>query len=318
LRVVALAFVLIGCATPQSIVTHQTALTTSTSSVSFAICGDMRSDRGPIVDGALTEQGKIFQAIAKEPFTFVLNTGDLVTRGEDPRDWAIFDALTAPLEKAGLPYFPVIGNHEYLGKNAAALKHYFARFPGLEEKKWYVLRAPPLSVIVLDSNLDKLSPEERSAQRRFEKKALLEAQADREVRFVALAFHHPPYTNGPHAPAAEAYGELVTPARGHDKVRLVINGHVHSYERFEREGLTFVVSGGCGAPPYPVEIDPRAWRFPAAYLGPAERGYHWLSCSAGDRLGCRVMTLEGDRFQESDRFELTAPSNKRTIEGYDD
>jgi hypothetical protein len=33
---------------------------------------------------------------------------------------------------------------------------------------------------------------------------------------------------------------------------IVVSGHLHTYERFERKGITHVISGGGGAKPYPV------------------------------------------------------------------
>jgi hypothetical protein len=33
---------------------------------------------------------------------------------------------------------------------------------------------------------------------------------------------------------------------------IVLNGHIHNYERFERRNVVYVVTGGGGAVPYPV------------------------------------------------------------------
>jgi hypothetical protein len=37
----------------------------------------------------------------------------------------------------------------------------------------------------------------------------------------------------------------------HAKV-IVFNGHIHNYERFERRGVEYVITGGGGAEPYPL------------------------------------------------------------------
>ena len=34
---------------------------------------------------------------------------------------------------------------------------------------------------------------------------------------------------------------------------MVFSGHVHNYERHEHGGVTYFVSGGAGAPAYPIE-----------------------------------------------------------------
>ena len=33
---------------------------------------------------------------------------------------------------------------------------------------------------------------------------------------------------------------------------VVFNGHIHNYERFERRGVEYVITGGGGAEPYPL------------------------------------------------------------------
>ena len=40
-------------------------------------------------------------------------------------------------------------------------------------------------------------------------------------------------------------------SRIHPRV-VVINGHIHNYERFVRKGVKYVISGGGGAEPYPI------------------------------------------------------------------
>lgn len=303
------------------VVPHATPRVISGETLSFAICGDMRSDQGPEPGGPPSPQGQLFAELVRRRPDFVLNTGDLVTRGDRSEDWRIFDAWTAGLSGAQIPYLPLLGNHEYYGKNDVALAEYWARFPGLERSKWYSLRAGPLFVLFLDSNLSELSDEERGTQRLYAQRSIASAEADQEAAFIAVAFHHPPYTNGPHPPAVDALNELLRPLSFAKKLRLVITGHVHSYERFVQAGLTYLVSGGCGAPPYPVEIDPARRRFVAAYEGPAERGYHFVECTVDRRaLRCAAQVLEGDRFVARDPFvleQLAAPGSG-SAEGYED
>lgn len=307
-----------GCASGP-VAPHATPRAISGERLTFAICGDMRSDQGPEPGAPLTPQGQLFAELVRRRPAFVLNTGDLVTRGDRAEDWRIFDAWTAGLAGAQIPYLPLLGNHEYYGKNDVALAEYWARFPELERAKWYSLRAGPLFVLFLDSNLSELSDEERGTQRLFAKKSITSAEADPQVAFILVAFHHPPYTNGPHPPATDALEELLSPLRFARKLKLVINGHVHSYERFVDAGLTFLVSGGCGAPPYAVEIDPSRRRFAPAYEGPAERGYHFVECTADRQaLRCTAQVLEGGGFVAVDPFTLEPPTAAGAAEAYDD
>ncbi|MBK6686597.1 MAG: metallophosphoesterase [Deltaproteobacteria bacterium] len=309
---------LVGCASGP-VVPHATPRSIPGEPLTFAICGDMRSDQGPEPGAPPSPQGQLFAELVRRRPAFVLNTGDLVTRGDRAEDWRIFDAWTAGLRSARIPYLPLLGNHEYYGKNDVALAEYWARFPELERAKWYSLRAGPLFVLFLDSNLNELSDEERGTQRLYATKAVQSAEQDPEVAFIAVAFHHPPYTNGPHPPAVDAQQELLRPLQFARKLKLVITGHVHSYERFVQAGLTYLVSGGCGAPPYPVEIDPSRRRFAPAYDGPAERGYHFVECTV-DRgaLRCAAQVLEATGFVELDPFAIESSTAPGAAEAYDD
>lgn len=295
--------------------------------VRFAICGDMRTDRAPEPGPPTAAQGMLFaELVARRP-DFVLNTGDLVTHGDRPVDWQIFDAWTRGLADAGVPYYPLLGNHEYVGRNDVALPAYFARFPDLSRAKWYTLTAGSLFIVVLDSNLEELSTSERGIQRLYAQKAVASAQSNDAIELIALAFHHPPYTNGPHPPATEVEAELVRPLLGYDKLRLVITGHVHSYERFQRGRVTYLVSGGCGAPPYPVETDAQRIRFAPAYDGPAERGYHFVDCRReATALTCVTeMLVDGSTtsaeraaFVPIDRFSVPIATSTDLPEAPDD
>jgi hypothetical protein len=85
------------------------------------------------------------------------------------------------------------------------------------------------------------------------------------VDFVLITLHHPPVADvqehievdhnpRPNEIALRDY--LSKAARTSHATFLVSAGHIHNYERTVFEGVTYLVSGGGGAPPYFVERTP--------------------------------------------------------------
>jgi len=88
---------------------------------------------------------------------------------------------------------------------------------------------------------------------------------------------------------------------------LVIGSHVHNYERFERDGVTYLVSGGGGAKPLPVlRMSGELSRLRTSV------NFHYLRMTLeADRLTGTMVRYEasgagGDAWSEPDRFEITS------------
>jgi hypothetical protein len=93
---------------------------------------------------------------------------------------------------------------------------------------------------------------------------------------------------------------------------IVVGSHVHNYERFERDGVTYLVSGGGGAKPLPVlrmSGELSQLRTPV--------NFHYLRMTlAGDRLTGTMVRFEatdaaGDPWSAPDRFEITSKPLRR-------
>ena len=195
------------------------------------------------------ERARVVAAIAEQRPDLLVLTGDCVFDGGSDAQWAAFDALTAPLRAADVPVVSAFGNHEYWRGRVAAAAHVFPRFLLDAERHWFAIALGPLRIVIADSNDGELSKREWSAQLAWYETALAGFDADPSVRGVLVAFHHPPFTNSTvTGDEQEVQRSLVPPfARAH-KTLAMLNGHVHSYERFVRDGKTYVVSGGGGGP----------------------------------------------------------------------
>jgi 3',5'-cyclic AMP phosphodiesterase CpdA len=275
----------------------------------FAIVGDVQRTSAFEVwrESNPREREAICTAAAAEEPDFTVLLGDLVVTGSSAAEWAQFDRLVAPLRKVSL-LFPILGNHEYWMAGQASLAHYFARFPALEGRRWYSARYGPLAMIFLDSNLVFLRRGAWNEELAWYREELSRFDAERDVRGILVFAHHPPFTNS-RVTADEKHVKtgIVPPMARTAKALAMFSGHVHSYERFAREGKTFVVSGGGGAPRAPLSSGRRRRHEDDLFDGPARRHFHFLTGELQDGgLSFSVHGLDkgGREVATIDRFDL--------------
>ncbi|MCL5024052.1 MAG: metallophosphoesterase [Nitrospirae bacterium] len=242
------------------------------------------------------ERRQIIDEITRREPAFVVNLGDLITQGGSEEDWRDFDDLNRALREEGIPYFPILGNHELYGDRETALRNYFARFPALEDRRWYGFTWKGLGFIMLDSNFSSLTEEERKRQQRWYISELRRFDRDERVHFVIVCCHEPPFTNGEvEAPSKESETFFAVPFLRHRKTCLFFSGHSHTYERFGKGRKFFIVSGGGGAPRHRVALDPATRRYRDLFPGPALRSFHFCEIEVrGRTLLFRMVRLGPD------------------------
>jgi predicted phosphodiesterase len=194
----------------------------------IAVYGDTRSDH-------TAHQQVANLIVAAEP-AVVFHTGDLVNNGNNPGDWTIFNSIAGPL-MTGAEYFPTLGNHEYQSQL------YFDNFNLPNNEQWYSVERNKIHFIVLNTSV---SIDEGSEQYRWLDSNL--AAVSDTVEFIAAVFHYPPYSSGAHAEDEVGLRESIVPLFQQCGVDIVFNGHDHNYERLHCGGITYVVTGGGGAP----------------------------------------------------------------------
>jgi predicted phosphohydrolase len=273
----------------------------------FAIVGDLqlksrlelwRQSNGP-------ERAQIIRQITQEAPDFLAIVGDLVFCGSSRSHWAEFDYLTIPLHEAAIPVLPLLGNHEYWLSRQSALTHFFARFPHLQGRHWYSLSYGQLGLIFLDSNVRCLRASQWQEQLAWYRQELERFEQDQEIAGVLVMLHHPPYTNSMLTPDGLHVQRSFVPAfmRAH-KTLAMISGHVHSYERFERTGKTFLVTGG-GGPRIKLATGPRRRHPDDLFDGPAWRHFHFLRLTlapTGLRVEMRGLREHESEFETLDSF----------------
>jgi Icc-related predicted phosphoesterase len=234
-------------------------------------------------------------------------TGDLIFDGSSGKQWAQLDATCAPIRDAGLPVFAALGNHEYWGGKAGQVS-FFQRLPHLENKHFYAVAYGPVRLVFLDSNITEMTPAEWEAQRAWYEKTLADLDVDPEVRGVLVLAHHPPYTNST-VTSDEGYMEqvIVPPLLRARKTLGLFSGHVHNYERFVREGKTFLVSGGGGGPRARLAEGNDRRHPDDLVVGPPIRSFHFTVFTVtSEGLSAEVMGLPkgGTSVAPMDHFQL--------------
>jgi acid phosphatase type 7 len=136
------------------------------------------------------------------------------------------------------------------------------------------------------------------------------------IDFVIVSLHHPPVADvqthievdhnpRPNEIALRDYLSKV--AQTAHAVFMVSAGHIHNYERRVVEGVTYLVSGGGGAPPYFVERTPED-----LYQSILFPNYHYVKLTVEkDRLHgamYRVANPEAEKLtvELKDSFDLAA------------
>ena len=190
-----------------------------------------------------------------------IHGGDMTYDSAILDTWNTFFSVFAPVFANSVSSY-VVGNHEFDWGDA-----------GLGEYSEYYLRllAPPdpaapgpnfraftyahVRFIILDSEADYEetgldAPE--GPQRPWLEAELNAASSDPSVRAIIVAFHRPVVCFGRYGVQRERL-EWLHPLLLQHGVSLVLTGHNHAYERFDIDGISYVVDGGGGALLYSVD-----------------------------------------------------------------
>ena len=278
----------------------------------LAVIGDVQRTsiwgRLVLAESNLTEQQSLFDDLATKQFRALILLGDMVFSANDD-NWNYFDQLLSPIRQepasaavspapASAPrsrwFFPVMGNHDYMGGQAQVTRQLSPRFKDLLLHTHYSFDWHHVKMIVLDGNRRRLCASPGFGARACEaewqqqlawlrRELLLVDQAPAHEQYGALLFvHQSPYTQSPlvandQADAREFAKELYRSNRG----LALISAHAHGFERYlfrrdaadQRPAKAFIISAGGGGPrPHfrragaPADLSKLAWPRPFNYL----------------------------------------------------
>ena len=207
----------------------------------------------------------------------LITTGDNVYPEGDP---SYFEAAWRNpygwVEGTDLSIVASLGNHDVEEDRGESVMQLLG-MPG----PWYRRSIEHADLFVVDANRPTDPVQLRWLQRSLER-----SQAPWKI----VVFHQPAYSCAYHDGTPEVVNSLV-PILEQEDVDLVLNGHDHDYQRFgPSHGITYVVTGGGGAPLYSLDACPEG-------APPRVRGnddeHHFVSIE-GSRTTLRVSAVAVD------------------------
>ncbi len=241
----------------------------------FVVLGDTRTQHD-------VHRAVVARVLAAAP-DLVLHTGDLVGDGSDPAQWDTFFEIEGDL-LARVPFYPALGNHE---SNSPL---YFERFDLPGNERWYTFDYQHARFVCLQiDGYARFDPDS-------EQYAWLEQTLAANTQpWLFVFFHFPPYTSAEEAGYETLLRARLVPLFERYGVDVVFNGHKHNYERNEVNGVTYIVTGGGGAPLYAMqEREPTQAAFAMAH--------HFVLVEiVGDHLKATAISIDGEALDVFER-----------------
>ncbi len=201
----------------------------------FAVVGDNR-------DGERVYR-QLIQAMAGRKPDFLINLGDMIPHPRE-KEWQTFFEISKPIN---LPFFPVVGNHD-VGMTAMGAEIYRKQFSLPDGRAYYSFRAGRVLFIVLDS-------EEAKGKIIKEQRAWLEDTLLSSKEASKFIFIHRPLFLPKNSLLTGRVLDKYPLERDNlhqlflkTKVKAVFAGDDHRYDRREKDGILYLISGGGGAP----------------------------------------------------------------------
>lgn len=213
----------------------------------FIVFGDTRN-------GHTVHQALVY-LMNEYPADLVMHTGDIVYIGSSASDWETFFAIQKPL-MVHIPHIFVLGNHELLLDGSG---YYFDKYFSTDFNRYtprrYATTIGNSRFIVLNSDED---VEAGSEQYEWLSQELERASKMPRIKHVFVGIHRPPYNSCQYANEnkVEKIRQYIAPLLESYKVDIVFSAHCHYYERSESNGVTYIVTGGGGAPFYQCNQHP--------------------------------------------------------------
>jgi calcineurin-like phosphoesterase family protein len=279
-------------------------------SLTFVVYGDTRFTKRNDVANAFARRALVDKIAHEKPLAIFIG-GDVVYEGSNTDDYVTYQSETKEWSSQKIAVFPALGNHEFSGctddQNPCLENWWKAAGPlVLRPYRWYsVTIGSALLALILDSDAA-LKP--GSPQRVWFERQITDA--DNRIKFILVVLHYPPMRD-PFYPTVRDEKEvsryLSNVAKSLRAQVVVVGSHVHNYERYYRDGVTYLVSGGGGAKPVPA-----IRMFGELSKLPTGVNFHYIRFTLqNDRLSGTMVRFDaadrtGDRWTEPDRFEIRA------------
>jgi hypothetical protein len=275
--------------------------------------GDTRFTDPAVTSGTNPRVRKwLADRIADENPDALLLTGDTPFTGSSTADWQVFQTETARWREERILQLPAPGNHEIRGDRNVGIANYLANFPAVAKHRYYSALLGSVEVISMDSTLPTAAS---SPQGKWFAAQL--NNVPHQIEFLFILFHIPWVADrqsqifvGIPDPESIALRDILEARLARIRAKVVVfNGHIHNYERFERRGVEYVITGGGGAEPYPLLFRGRA----DLYQDTGFPVYHYLTLEVSNHQVHAVMWKVKDpdagtlSVEQKDEFTIRAP-----------
>jgi hypothetical protein len=210
----------------------------------FIAYGDTRSQHN--VHLSVVQKMSEFDAL------FALHTGDNVGNGTNLEHWKIYFDIICNQSNFGcnVPIFYTMGNHE---RNASHWYDYFEMPHNNPEKNetFYSFNCNEAHFVCLNTYIPY---DTGSVQYSW---LLQDLENSKKMKWKFVFFHSPPFSSGSGHGSDIKVRNAFHPVFQYYNITMVFNGHDHTYERTNSlGGVTYVVTGGGGAPLYSLNNNP--------------------------------------------------------------
>lgn len=289
---------------------------------------------------------RVAKQIAKENSAFVINVGDVVSRGAVLPQWIDEYFLPISAYSSTTPSYISIGNHEYGGfwerRKVPPFEKYVSHPIGTvgSTEYYFSFDYGNAHFIILDPNEGEnggddsiISPD--SQQYNWFKQDLKEAQKNSDWIFVIM--HEPPYSecwSGGYYNGEPPLRKYIVPLIEANNVSIVFAGHTHDYERGlphkpydpktgKGNNAAYIITGGGGASlddhKYfeweQIDLpDHKANPDSDEFDGGKYYKYHYVVVEVeGKKIKVKAVEVNGDGSNGGvfDSFEMKSPLNKK-------
>jgi hypothetical protein len=254
-------------------------------------------DTNPLLGRAT---GQLIDKVVPLGFDFIIHGGDIQYYASTLETWAAWFPVMAPLLRASAMQV-AIGNHEY--EKPDEMDQYTLRFFGGSGSggtdTHYRFQSGGVWFFSINTE-DSTAPE--SEQGKWLAASLDEVSALPGYRFSVVYFHKPWVTCGPVSQNSGARNHFA-PIFALRKVPLVFQAHVHGYERFVIDGVSYITAGGGGAALH--DLEENASRMESASRVAHGKFFHAVDVTVNaTQISARVIDETG---AERDAFTLPVP-----------
>ncbi len=202
------------------------------SPVRIVIWGDNRTDY-------ITHEAVVERMIPRNA-DLAINLGDVVSTGSVYDQWVTEYLHPARNLLKNTPSYVSIGNHE---NDSYYFDDYFSQ---PDNEHWFAARYGPAYLVFLDTNRPYIPLTDQYNWLYNE----LSSTAAQAAPWLIMLHHHPPYSEGWDSPGYDGEENIrnyLVPLYEYYEVDMVFAGHTHDYERGDKDGVAYIISGGGGS-----------------------------------------------------------------------